>query len=296
MHSHDTHEARAEYRKAVAELDRLKAAVEYAKGIRDRTQRLLAQKAASVQQVEQSEAELRNAETALRNGEVELDRTRKHLEEFLRVPADVPADYVHSGKTSDLYDLIPIPAPAGGTLLRRNVTAGTVVEPSNDLFVITDLSTLWVMAAVSEDYLPKLHIGMRVKVYVRAYPDRAFPGRLTKLDTELDPTTRTIMARVEAPNPRGLLKPEMYATAELELNGSRVGLFIPEVAVQQVNGEDTVFIRTLPKRFEPRAVTTGAGVGGSVEVISGLQPGDEVVIEGSFLLKSQLLKATLAEE
>ncbi len=294
MHSHDIHEARAEYRRAVAELDRLKANVAYAKSVRDRTRRLYKLKAASLQQLEQAEAELHNAETALAHGEVELIRTRTHLESFLGVPADVPEDYRHDDH--NIYDLVPIVAPAAGTLLKRLITAGTVVAPSQELFVITDLSTLWMMAAVSEENLPKLRIGMPVRIYVQAYPGRAFRGKLTKLGTELDPTTRTIMARVEVPNEESLLKPEMYATAEMELTDTREALFLPEVAVQEVDGAPTVFVRTAPDLFEPRQVTVAPASGGYVEVLSGLRSGEEVAVEGGFLLKSQLLKSTLAEE
>lgn len=296
MHSHDTHEARAGYRRAVAELEGLKANLKYAESVRDRTRRLHELKAASLQQVEHAETELRNAETALRNGEVELERNRIHLEQFLRIPAEIPDGQLLGPHEDSDYDHIPILAPAAGTLLKRNVTAGTVVEPSSDLFVITDLSTLWTMAAISEDYLSKVRIGMPVSIRVQAYPDRVFRGRLTQLDTALDPTTRTIMGRVQTPNPRGLLKPEMYATVELELSSSREAIFVPEVAVQEVNGERTVFVKSAPESFEPRMVSTAPGVGGNVEVISGLRPGDEVAVEGSFLLKTQLLKSTLAEE
>lgn len=294
MHSHDIHEARAAYQQARAELDRLNANLSYTRGVRDRTRRLLELKAASLQQLEQAEAELRDAETSVSHGEVELERTRLHLVDFLRIPVEAPPH--RHGQADDDYDLIPIAAPAAGTLLRRAVTPGTVVEPSNELFVITDLSTLWTMSAVNEEYLPNLRIGMPARVSVQAYPGRSFPGRLTQLDTQLDPATRTIMARVETPNGRGLLKPEMYATVEMELGGSREAIFVPEVAVQEIEGESAVFVQTASDRFEARRVATAPGPGGAVEIASGLSTGDRVVVEGSFLLKSQLLKSSLAEE
>ncbi len=294
MHSHDTHESRAQYRRAVAELDRLKAQLAYARSVRDRTQRLYDLKAASLQQVEQAETELRNAETALRNGEVELERTRVHLEEFLRVPAEVPP-HDHDPEGDD-YDLVPILAPADGTLLQRNITTGTMVESTGDLLVITDLSLLWMIANVSEEDLSKLRVGAAVRVFVQAYPDRAFPGRLSMIGSELNPTTRTIMARVELPNRGGRLKPEMYATAEIEVGGTREAIYVPETAVQEIEGQPGVFVETEPNKFTVRAVVTEPGANGLVEVASGLDAGDRVAVRGSFLLKSQLLKSTLAEE
>ena len=223
MFSHDTHEARAEYQTAAGELDRLRAALGYAQCIRDRTRRLYQLKAASLQQLEQAEAELRNAETAVAHGKVELERTRVHLEDFLKIPAEVPEDR-KPGPAGGDYDLIPIWSPGSGTLLHRNVTAGTVVEPSGELFVVADLSGLWAVAAVTEEHLSKLRVGMPVRVFVPAYRDRPFRGRLAKLGEQLDPATSTIAARIDVPNRSGLLKPEMRATAEFELDASRPGL------------------------------------------------------------------------
>jgi cobalt-zinc-cadmium efflux system membrane fusion protein len=290
MHSHEIHETRAAYQKAAAELARLKSVETYSQRVRDRARRLYELKAASLEQVEHAETELRNAQTAVANAQVELRRVEQHLVEFLNIPIQ------ESGDETDEYDLIPIKSPASGTLLHRNVTAGTVVQPSSEVFVVTDLSTLWTIATVNEEYLPKLRTGMPVRVRVQAYPGRFFPGKIAKLGEELDPTTRTIMARVDVPNHDGLLKPEMYATAEIELGGSRPAIFVPEVTIQEVNGHNAVFVRKSKDRFEARPVETVPGVGGTLEVVSGLRAGDLVVAKGSFLLKSQLLKGSLAEE
>ncbi len=292
--SHETHEARAAYRRAISELDRLKAALAYAQSVESRTKRLFELKAASEQQLEQARVELRTAEAAVANGEVELERTRSHLRDFLHVPVDISAEQEH--RSANGADLIPVLSPANGTLLKRNITSGTVVEISEELFVITDLDTLWVMTAVAEEHLASLRIGMPATVRVQAYPGRGFEGSLTRLDTELDPTTRTISARVEVPNPRHLLMPEMYATVEMKLHNRREAIFIPEVAIQEVDAQNAVFVRAGAGRFVPRRVLTEPAAGGNVEIVEGLQPGEEVVVAGSFLLKSQLLKATLAEE
>jgi cobalt-zinc-cadmium efflux system membrane fusion protein len=290
MYSHDIHEARAEYRRAIAELDRLKNSLAFAQRQRDRMRRLYQLKAASLQQVEQSEVEFKNAEVAIAHGEVELRRTRFHLVHYLKVPLDEPA-------TSDAEEgLIPILSPASGTLLQRAVTPGMVVEPSGPLFVITDLSALWMIAAINEEHLAQLRIGMVARVSVQAHPGRTFLGKITRLGEELDPTTRTIMARVELPNPNGLLKPEMYATAELELKGSTPALFIPQTAIQEVNGEDVVFVRHGEDRFEARPISTGRLIGSEQEILRGLEPGELLAVSGSFTLKSQLLRGSLAEE
>lgn len=290
MYSHDIHEARAEYQRAVSELDRLKANLDFALRVRERTRRLYELKAASLQQLEQAESEFKNAQAAVAHGQVELERTRRHLTDFLKVPIDLPAGE-HEEEA-----LVPITAPASGTLLERRVSIGTVVERSSELFVVTDLSTLCMIAAVSEEHLPRLRVGMPVRIQVQAYPDRSFAGRIARLAEELDPTTRTIQARVEIPNPSGLLKPEMYATAELELGGSEPAIFVPQTALQEVNGHPSVFVRLSEERFEARPVELGRLIGSSRQVTSGLKAGEWVATQGSFILKSLLLQSALAEQ
>jgi multidrug efflux pump subunit AcrA (membrane-fusion protein) len=88
----------------------------------------------------------------------------------------------------------------------------------------------------------------------------------------------------------------MYATAEIDRGQTRQALFIPEGAVQELNGARVVFIRTAVNQFEPRPVETARILNGSMEVTSGLKPGDQIVVKGSFILKSQLLKSSLEEE
>jgi cobalt-zinc-cadmium efflux system membrane fusion protein len=137
---------------------------------------------------------------------------------------------------------------------------------------------------------------MAARVSVQAYPGRPFLGKIGKLGEELDPTTRTVRVRVEVPNSDGRLKPEMYASVEIDLGGSAPALFLAQEAAQEVSGQTVVFVRRAPERFEARAVQLGHTVGGAQEVLSGLKAGEAVVTRGSFALKSVLLKATLGGE
>lgn len=295
MHSHDIHDSRADYRKAVAEVARLKAAESYAASARDRARRLYELKAGSLEQVERAESDLKNAQTAFENSGVELDRSRRHLVEFLEIPPEEPKEH-RAGMEELDDDLIPIKSPAAGTLLVRNVTTGAVVAASNDLFVVSDLSALWMIASVNEEYLPKLGIGMPVRVFVQAYAGRAFSGKIANVNEELDAATRAVKARVELPNAQGLLKPEMYATAVIELEPSPAALFVPQPAIQEVNGANSVFVAKAGNRFEARTVRLGRTVGGAVEILDGLRSGERVVTGGSYVLKSQLLKGQMGGE
>jgi cobalt-zinc-cadmium efflux system membrane fusion protein len=139
-------------------------------------------------------------------------------------------------------------------------------------------------------------VGQTVRVLVRAYPERAFPGRILRLGEELDPTTRTLKVRVLVPNQGGLLKPEMYATAEIERAGSRSALFVPEAAAQDLNGNRVVFVKTGADRFEARPIQVARVSDGKMEVTNGLKAGDQVAVKGSFILKSQLLRSSMESE
>lgn len=296
MFSHDVHESRALYRRAVAEHNRQQSNLAYARRQRDRMRRLLEMKAASQEQLDMAENEMHNAETALRSAEIELNRTRQHLVEFLEIPVEGPEHREPGVAMLSDDDLIPIRAPAAGTVISRLVTAGSVVQPSGELFVISDLSTIWVIANVQEEFLPLVRPRMAALVSVQAYPDRRFAGRIIRVDEQLDPETRTVQAILQIDNHAGLLKPEMYAVVELEAGSSGRGLFIPQAAIQDLNGQPTVFVETRPGRFEPRTVETGRSLDSLVEIRRGLRSGERVVTEGSFVLKSQLLKSTLSED
>lgn len=294
MHSHDIHESRALYKRAKADIARMQGVVEYQTGIRDRAKRLLDLRAGSVAQLEQAETELRNAQTDVHNAETELERTRTHLTEVLGVPAE-ESDVPQSGDGED-NDLIPVRSPATGVILARNVTPGTVVNPANDLFLVSDLTNLWAIAEVNEEYLGKLRAGMPVRAYVQAYPDEPFHGRIVKLGEILDPNTHTIKVRIDLPNAHGKLKPEMYADVEIDLGTHGMTIQVPSEAVQDIRGETAVFVRTSEDHYEMRAVRTGRMLQNSLEIVSGLKVGDEVVAKGAFILKSEFLKASLSGE
>ncbi|MBS1856076.1 MAG: efflux RND transporter periplasmic adaptor subunit, partial [Acidobacteria bacterium] len=297
MHSHDIHESRAAYQKAQMELARTRSEEAFAQRARDRAKRLYDLKAGSQEQYERAETELKNSQTMVANAQVELDRTRNHLTEFLGVPADNPP---HPGPLphdrEDETEFIPVTTPAGGTVISRAVTPGTVVTPANDLFIVSNLSSLWAIAEVNEEYLPRLRPGMPARIYVQAYGRESFSGRIGRLGEAFDPTTRTVKVRIDLPNRGGRLKPEMYASAEIEVGGSEPAVFVPQGAIQEVRGENVVFVRTAADRFEVRALELGRTLDGSFEVLRGLKPGERVATRGAFVLKSEYLKAALAGE
>lgn len=290
IHSHDAHVARAAYQQASTELERARAAEAYSRGRRDRAERLLELRAGSRQDVETAEAELRNAQAAIAKAQSEIAKERAHLTEILHIPIDN-----RPGPSQDAEDGVPIFAPASGTVLQRKATIGSVVNAGDELLTLSDTGSLWMIAAANELDLAKLRPGQTARIEVRAYPSREFTGRILKLGEQLDATTRTLQIRIFVPNPQGLLKPEMYATASIEEGGTRAVLILPEEAIQDINGVPAVFVRRSATEFEPRTVKTGRHVNGEAEITEGLKAGDAVVVKGSFLLKSQLMRRSIEE-
>ena len=291
MHSHDVHEARAAYQTARSDLARAEAAVALAQQNYDRAERLYGLRAGSLAEVQRAKQEVLNAQTTVRNEQVELERERVHLEGNLGVIAD-PGPEVRE----DEADRIPVRAAGTGYILAKNVTPGTVVDPTKDLFVIGDLKRLWMIASVGETKLAKLRTGLKASVTTRAFPSEAFRGVVTNLGPELDPVTRVMHVRIAIDNPSIRLRPEMLANAQIEVGGSRSVLLVPDEAVQQINDQDIVFIQKTKDRFEVRPVRLGDRLNGRIAILEGIQSGEPVVTHGGFLLKSQLLKASIESE
>lgn len=295
MHSHEIHESRSEFEKAKVEVARLQAQQALAQRNRDRVKRLLDLKAAAVAELDQADGLLRDAAAGVREGQFELTRARQHLEEHLGISAEAPAGH-KPGEVEHDDDLIPVKAPIAGAIIARNTSTGAVARPGDDLFVISNLSTVWMLAAVPEQHMAALRPGAAVNVFVNAFPDRAFAGRIARIGDRLNPETRTVEARIVLANPRGELKPEMYAAAELALPGSREAVLVPAAALQEINGLRVVFEQAAPGRFIPRTVDTGRTAGGLIEILGGLDGSRPVVTTGAYALKSQIFKSTLAEE
>jgi cobalt-zinc-cadmium efflux system membrane fusion protein len=290
-HADEVRDSRAQYRAAVSELDRAKSAALQAQRNRDRAQRLLELKAGSVQQVEQAQQDLVNAQSAIKKAQIEVDRGRDLLEDDLRVPADPPAN-----RKDETEDDIPIIAPADGYIIEKNVTPGKTVELSSVTFVIADLSKVWMLAFVRQEDLEKLRVGQSAFVTLPGAESTRLAGKIANLGQQFDPETRVMQVRIELNNAANRLRPEMLANAEIPVGTRKPALVVQSDAVQQVNGQDAVFIRTAADRFAVRPVKVGETSDGKTPILDGIKVGDQVAIRGSFILKSQLLKSTLEGE
>jgi cobalt-zinc-cadmium efflux system membrane fusion protein len=287
-HADEVRDSRALYRAAQADVARAESGAALAGRNLTRFETLLDLKAASQVQVEQARQDLVVAQTAVRNAQLEVDRLKDLLEDDLRVPADPqPGD--------DTADQVPIIAPASGYILEKNVTLGKAIDTMDDTFVIGDLSEVWMLASIRQDHLGQLRMGQSVRVTVAGVAGQEFQGKIGNLGQELDPSTRTMQVRIALNNSGNVLRPGMLATAEVPGSERTMTVFVASDAVQQVDGQDVVFVRVAPDRFAVRAVEVAQTTNGQTPILQGLKGDEQVVVRGSFVLKSQLLRAALEE-
>lgn len=198
-------------------------------------------------------------------------------------------------QTQTIRSQVHIMAPFAGRVIARNITRGEVVETSQKLFVVADLSTVWVVGNVSEKDISYVHgatgiPNQPIEVEVAAYPGESFQGIISYVGDVLDPATRTMQVRLKVANSAGRLKPEMFAKIRISSEPAPDVLIVPETAVQQDRDRSFVFVQQEAGVFEARTVRLGNRNGVFAEVLDGIREGETVVTEGAFILKSELLK------
>jgi cobalt-zinc-cadmium efflux system membrane fusion protein len=182
-------------------------------------------------------------------------------------------------------------APVSGTVIDRDVVIGQLADPSKTLFRIGDLSKLWLVAHVFERDAVRVVVGGTGTASFAALPGKTVDGEIVWIGREVETASRTIPVRLEIPNSDGVLRPGMSATVSIpvgETSGKVVA--VPIAAVQRVGETWAVFSPRGTDVFEVRPVGRGRDLGGEVEILSGLAPGDEVVVDGAFLLKAEFDK------
>jgi Cu(I)/Ag(I) efflux system membrane fusion protein/cobalt-zinc-cadmium efflux system membrane fusion protein len=184
------------------------------------------------------------------------------------------------------FETVPVRSPASGVIVEKTAVEGMHVTPGQTLFRIADLSSVWVEADVYERDMAAVRVGQAATVTLDAYPDRRFAGRAAYIYPFVEEQTRTMRVRFQLPNPRGLLKPGMYANVQLVASAASA-LAVPADAVLDSGTEQVVFVALGDGYFEPRRVRTARRVDGMVEIMEGLKEGEEVATGATFFLDSE---------
>ena len=268
---------RQEHLRAATEADISEKAYERAK-------LLVEGKAISAGEFQQREGDYRSKQAALAAAELAL-----------RQAGDDPRQARGSGAPR-----VAVRAPFAGRVIDRKVTPGTLVQALHPLVTVADLSTVWVFLRVYDKDLGAIRKGLPITVTTEALPDTRFSGTIDYVGSEVDPNTRTTRIRATVRNAGERLRPGLFVSGRV-LVASRTRkeekvMAVPAGAIQTLDGKPTIFVQTAPNTFARRAIEQGRGFGDYVEILAGLKAGEHVVVEGSFILKSQFSKAELVED
>jgi cobalt-zinc-cadmium efflux system membrane fusion protein len=245
-----------------------------------RARRLHDQEALSTKDLQQAEADLARSQDDVRRAQAALATVENRLRLFGKDAQEIAS-------LNERVDArVVMRAPIAGTIVDRKIGPGQYVKPDmpDPLFMISDLTTLWVLVDVFESDVAAIHLNMPVEVAVSAYPNRMFPARISFISPTVDPTTRTVRVRCLVPNPNGLLKPDMFATIKIASAGQQDVPIVPASAVVVEGNDSLVFVVDGTGRFRRRNVQVGREVEGGLIVDSGLQPGEVIATRGALLL------------
>jgi cobalt-zinc-cadmium efflux system membrane fusion protein len=184
--------------------------------------------------------------------------------------------------------MVPLLAPISGTITERKGGIGQVVQPGSGdpLFMIADLSTVWVNADVYEDQLAYIKQGSEVKIKTPAYSSETFAARVDQIGSTLDPDKHTVAVRCVVANTRGKLKPGMFATVQLRAAAAETAITVPSTAIVVEGDHRSVFIEEAPGKYAKRPVETGSEIDGAVVIHIGVKEGERVVVRGGLLISS----------
>lgn len=285
LQSREASAARADLDKALAELSSRRAAANYARATKERAERLLAAKAIAKQEVERAAADDEIARGALSQTEAEVKRARAALGQLGSAGND---------------GSIVLHSTLQGTVLSRDAVPGMVAEPGTPLVSVTDTSTLWLDVSSADPRAVALRKGARVRFRVPAFPAETFESEVQSVGGALDPATRSATIRALVRNAGGHLRPGMFATAWIELGDSRDALLVPEDAVQLLDGKPVVFVAR-PETgggavLQRREVEVDKAPGGGSHILSGVKPGETVVVAGAFAVKAEFARSKMTKE
>jgi membrane fusion protein, heavy metal efflux system len=273
---------------AVAGLNTAQAQLNLAQTTEKRQHELYDSKGAPLKDWQQSKVDLATAEGTFRSNQIALAAVRNRL----RILGKSDVEIKGIEDAPDALNLSPeamVFAPIGGTVTLRQVGVGQYINSaanggSSSIFSIGDMTKVWLLANVREEDAPAMRLGEPVEVHVLAFPGRKFDAKLTYVASSIDPNTHRLPVRAEVENPDGALKPEMFANFSIIIGNAVSSPGVPESAVIYEGDKARVWIAGRDKTLELREIRTGWTQDGLVQILSGVQAGEQVVTSGSLFI------------
>jgi cobalt-zinc-cadmium efflux system membrane fusion protein len=235
-----------------------------------------------------SEAELQERQAVLTEADVDL----RAAADQLRVMGMSEADLKRLASQRNIHSFSPVTTSIEGVVIERNVAIGQVVQPTDSLYTVADLSKLWLVAEVPEQQAHWAREGDQVQAEIPALPELEVSGKLIYVADMVNPETRTVTVRMALSNPNRLFKPQMLARLKISKPGSQA-LVIPSQAVIRENDQDYVFVEIAASQFQLRLVRLGREEDHQRALLAGLKAGERIVTSGAFHLNNERLRSTL---
>lgn len=271
LESVEVAEAKSEFYKAYAEMELAK--INY-----ERQQRLFKENIASKKNLASAEADYKIAMANLNAAEKNLHTLGFTEEDVERIAT-----------THEINPIICLCSPLRGRIVTRDAIVGAMVDQSNDLFTVMDLSSLWIDADIFEKDLALITTGRNVEVTVPSYPREVFMGKVAFISDVFNEETRTVTVRTEVPNKDGKLKVAMFANIKIYTTIAKKALVIPADAVLDEMGEKIVFVQE-GDVFHRKLIRVGNTLDNYTEILAGLKAGEKVVVKGHSQLQSELIE------
>ena len=190
-------------------------------------------------------------------------------------------------KSGETLNTVPLYAPSSGVITLLTAREGMYVQPQMEIFTIAELSKIWVLVDIFEHQIDWLKLGASAEISVPAYPGKTWLGKVDYIYPEMDPDSRTLKVRLAFDNPDSLLKANMFAEVSIDGQQREQAVVIPSPALIETGERSSVVVALGDGRFQPVDVITGIRSNGYVEILSGVQAGERVVVSGQFLIDSE---------
>jgi cobalt-zinc-cadmium efflux system membrane fusion protein len=275
LHSADAANAKSAYLAAMVDLD-------IKQQTHDRERSLVEQNIGAQKDFLEAQAVRRKAELAVNQLRQQLVNLGFADEQIAQIEA-----------AQDTSARLEVRAPFDGTLIERSAVIGEAAGVGDALFTVADLSTRWLILSIASDHIAQVRVGQIVEASFAELPDRAVIGRITWVDTSVDPRSRLVRARAVVTDNVDAIKTGLFGEVRIAIGAARAALLVPRDAVQFHEQGEYVFVRREADLFAMHRVALGDVNGDRVEVLAGLEPGDAVVSGGSFIVMSEFLKSRL---
>ncbi|MDB5647183.1 efflux RND transporter periplasmic adaptor subunit [Methylobacterium sp.] len=277
----DMVQAQNDYQTAQNTIAKASALLKLDQTIAARQQELFQAKAVALKDYQAAQNDVIGAQSDLRSAEASLEAVKNRLRLLGKTDAEIAA----FEKKGTMSAETQIRAPISGTIVQRKVGLGQYLSTSSDpVFVIGDLSTVWLVANVRESEIPKIRIGQEVEATVAGFGDRVFKARVDYLSASLDPATRRLAVRSEVENPDRVLKPEMFAAFTIVTGPGQSAPAVPVAAIVYEGARAHVWIARPDGAIEARDVKLGLITGGLAQVTEGVSAGEAIVTRGAVFM------------